>query len=362
MEFIKPDIKTIGREVLFLHAVDGIPRRGEGSCIKLKNGAIMYVYNTFEGADWKDECPANLAVVYSYDEGETWSEPRTLFARDAEAMNLMCPSPIRLKNGNLGIVYLRKSGLACTPYFVFSEDEGETFSEPIRCIEDDGMYVVENDHVIVLESGRILVPMNKHKTYENAEKYYSPFGRMQMLASDDNGKTWNKISDLIESPFSKKSSRNGLQETCVFQRQDGTIRAFSRTDIGCQLESFSEDEGTTWTVPQANRFFSSPLSPMLMKNVGKYTIAVFNPIPRFTTRNEGITWGRTPLVCAVSEDDGETFGRVYYLETDPENGYCYPSIFDGGDYMLISYYHSDNLDSPLRSVKMVKIMLDEISE
>ena len=30
--------------------------------------------------------------------------------------------------------------------------------------------------------------------------------------------------------------------------------------------------------------------------------------------------------------------------------------------MLISYYHSDNLDSPLRSVKMVKIMLDEISE
>lgn len=362
MKFIKEDIKTIGREVLFLHAMDGIPRRGEGSCIRLKNGAIMYVYNTFEGNDWKDECPANLAVVYSYDDGETWSEPSILFNKDESALNLMCPTLIRLKNDNLGMVYLRKEGIACVPYFSYSEDEGETFSESIRCIEEDGYYVVENDHVIVLESGRILVPMNKHKSSLQAENPISPYGKMQMLASDDNGKTWNIISDLIESSFIKKSSRNGMQESCVFQHKDGKLHAFSRTDVGCQVECFSEDEGATWTEPQANRFFSSPLSPMLMKKVGKYTIAVFNPIPRFTTRNEGITWGRTPLVCAVSEDDGVTFGRVYYLETDPENGYCYPSIFDGGDYILISYYHSDNLDSPLRSVKMVKIMLDEICE
>lgn len=101
-------------------------------------------------------------------------------------------------------------------------------------------------------------------------------------------------------------------------------------------------------------------APLLMKRVGDYTVAVFNPIPFYTTRAEDNTWGRIPLVCAVSDDDGKNFTRVYALKDDPNNGYCYPAIIEGSDYFLVSYYHSNNGDSLLNSCKIIKVMYDEI--
>ena len=102
-----------------------------------------------------------------------------------------------------------------------------------------------------------------------------------------------------------------------------------------------------------------------MKKVGKFTVAVFNPIPNYTTRPnaDGNTWGRTPLACAVSEDDGNTFdsNKIFALEDDPENGYCYPAIIECADGFLVAYYHSDNTDVCLNSTKIVKVKYDEIS-
>ena len=63
---------------------------------------------------------------------------------------------------------------------------------------------------------------------------------------------------------------------------------------------------------------------------------------------------------AVSRDDGRTFPALYAIEDDPNNGYCYPSIFDGGDYLLVGYYHSNGTGVPLNSNKIVKIMKSEL--
>ena len=190
---------------------------------------------------------------------------------------------------------------------------------------------------------------------------------MQVIASDDGGKSWKLISDLIKSPIDREHCKQGMCETVIYQQKDGRLRAMSRTDVGFQLECYSDDRGESWTNPQPNRFFTSPEAPMMMKRVGEYTVAIFNPIPRFAVRNDitsygGKTWGRTPLVCAVSDNDGKEFDRIYYLETDPENSYCYPAVFDGGDYMLVSYYHSDYQNVPLRSTKIIKIDYRELAE
>jgi hypothetical protein len=97
-----------------------------------------------------------------------------------------------------------------------------------------------------------------------------------------------------------------------------------------------------------------------MKRAGRYTIAIFNPIPIYTTLNDDKTWGRTPLICAVSEDDGNTFTKIFALEDDPDNGFCYPALIEGEDYFLVSYYHSNNTGIPLNSTKVIKIMFSEI--
>ena len=357
MEILDPNIKKIGKETLFLHTGENIPRMGEGTFIRLNDNSILFAYISFVGRNWCDECTADIAAVVSKDEGETWSEPRILLKHDENSRNLMCPSLLRLKNGNIGMVLLRKAGDDCIPHFSVSLDEGKTFSTPKPCFEHGGYYVFENDHAIRLKSGRILAPLNRHEVVNGVIGKYA---KMVMMASDDDGETWNIISQEISSPFPPEVTATGFQETAIYQMPDGRIRGISRTDLGCQWECYSNDEGATWSSPVPNRFFTSPDAPLLIKDAGDFTIAVFCPMPRFTTRHEVRSWGRTPIIAAVSDDKGQTFNRVFYLENDLSNGYAYPAIFDGGDYMLISYYHSDNLDVVLRATKILKIKYDEI--
>lgn len=353
---------TVGREVLFLHTDKNTPRNGEGTFLRLKNGAIFFVYTKFSGSEWHDNASADIASLTSYDDGETWVEERIVISHDNASRNLMCPSLIRMSNGDVGIVFLKKmkDGINAVPWFTRSSDEGMTFSEPFRCIHDyENYYVIENDHAIMLKNGRILVPANYHTMKANGVLDYNEHGLKVTFCSDDDGHTWKEIGDRQDIPFSHKSE-TGLQETMLYETEDGRIRALSRTDMAFQYECFSDDYGESWTTPEPDRFFSSPDSPLLMKRACGMTLAVFNPIPNYTTRDGEKAWGRTPLICATSDNDGISFDRIYFLEDDPENGYCYPAIFDGGDYALIAYYHSDNTEIPLNSLKIKKILKSEL--
>jgi len=354
----------IGREVLFINAKDGNPRNGEGSFLRLEDNSILFAYTKFSGNDWHDECTADIVALTSYDEGENWVDERVLFTHDENSRNYMCVSLIRMNNGDVGLIYLRKDKetINAVPYISRSSDEGKTFSVPERILDDyDNYYVFENDHAVVLQNGRIILPLNLHSASVNGEMQITGHGLKCIVASDDDGKTWRETAERQDIPFADKSD-TGLQETMVYQHSDGVLHAYSRTDLAFQFECFSYDNGETWTDPSPDRFFSSPDSPLLIKRAGEFTLAVFNPIPNYTTRPnaDGNTWGRTPLVCAVSEDDGKTFSRIYALEDDPDNGYCYPAIIDGDDYFLVSYYHSNNCEAPLNSCKIVKVLYDEI--
>ena len=109
------------------------PRNSEGDFIRLDDGRILYAYSCYHGNSHNDHAPCDVAASYSADEGETWSEPTTLLEKDPEAQNIMSPSLIRLADGDLGMVYLRKfvmpdTGITCMPVFVSSKYEGETWS------------------------------------------------------------------------------------------------------------------------------------------------------------------------------------------------------------------------------------------
>lgn len=354
---------TIGKEVLFLHTDDKTPRNGEGTFIRLKNGGILFAYTAFSGNDWHDEASADIAALTSFDEGETWGNPRIILRHDESSRNLMCPSLIRMNNGDIGLIFLKKmkEGINAVPWFCRSTDEGESFSEPVRCISDyENYFVIENDHAAILSGGRILIPANYHTEITENGLDYSEHGLKVIFCSDDDGESWYELSDRQDIPYSHRSE-TGLQETCIYEAESGILHAFSRTDMGFQYECISEDSGKTWSSPEPHRYFSSPDSPLLMKRACGKTLAVFNPIPNYTTRDGEKAWGRTPLVCAVSDNDAKSFDRIYYLEDDPENGYCYPAIFDGADYALIAYYHSDNTAIPLNSLRIKKVSADELN-
>ena len=116
-------------------------------------------------------------------------------------------------------------------------------------------------------------------------------------------------------------------------------------------------------------FFKSPLSPMIMKSIGDMVAAVYNPEP-FHIINEkplvylemgaGLFFDRTPIVISVSDNGGENFSRTYLLEEDPYSIYSYPEIFDGGAYILVSYYHSNRTENFFHSLKTIKILKEEL--
>ncbi len=355
-------MKKIGREVLFIGTSENNPRNGEGSFIRLKNGSLLFAYTEFEGDDWEDDCIAHISAVVSHDEGENWGEKRILFVKPENAKNIMSFSFLQMNNGDIGAFYIIKNADG-TDQIVLrrSADEGENWTELKNCLEclvEQDYYVINNDRVIRLESGRILFAAARH-TVLTEHKEFMP-GVICFFYSDDDGESWHKNETELTCPF--KGNPDGYEEPGLYVLPDGRIWCYIRTSLGFQFESFSDDNGESWSYPEPNLFFSSACSPMLVKDCGKYTVAVFNPEPGHLLRNESEPWGRTPYVIAVSTDRGKTFLKknVFYLEDDRNNGYCYPAIIETEDGFLVAYYHSNGTGVCLNSTKITKITYNEI--
>ncbi len=355
-------MKKIGREVLFIRAKDNNLRNGEGSFIRLRNGAIMFGYTEYFGDDWEDDATARIVAITSYNEGETWQEKRVIIEKPENCKNVMSLSFLRMNNGDLGAFYIHKNPDGTDKVlFIRSADEGISWSAPVNCMQSldrQDYYVINNDRAFRTQQGRIILPMARHSIYINPE--FAP-GVLCFFVSDDDGYTWRKTETEFTFPYD--TDDDGYQEPGLYQFPDGRLWCYIRTGIGCQFECFSSDNGETWTAPEPNHFFSSPLAPMLIKDVKDLTVAVFNPIPNHLLSNDELTWGRTPYVCAVSSDKGKTFTKekTYFIEDDYDNGYCYPAIIETADGFLVAYYHSNNSGICLNSTKIIKIKYSEIN-
>ena len=159
-------MKKIGKEVLFIEAKDNNLRNGEGSFVRLNDGRIMFGFTEFYGDDWEDEATANISVVYSSDEGETWTSPEILFKKPEDAVNIMSFSFLRMGNDDIGCFYIIKNADR-TDKIVFSRssDEGKSWTEPVNCLDCLDVadyYVINNDRIMRLKNGRIIIPAARH--------------------------------------------------------------------------------------------------------------------------------------------------------------------------------------------------------
>lgn len=352
-------MRKIGRQVFFFPTSEQVKRNGEGAFIRLKDGRIMYGYTEYCGSGGGDHDWAQLVAVFSSDEGETWTDRRVLLRPYDQDANIMSVSFLRMGNGDLGMFFLRKNNGNCRLHLVRSADEGATWYEETACC-DEGYYVVNNDRVIRLRNGNILFPANLHVRPD------SSYSVQCIFCSKDDGKTWEKLGEPVYHPF--PNSTTGLQESGIYQFDDERLWAWARTRSGSQFMMYSQDGGRTWTTPCGSELFTSPDSPMQVKKAGPVTVAIFNPKPRYCGRMELETaetgkklWARTPFICLVSRDDGKTFPEGYLLEDDPANAYCYPAIFEGDNYFLVAYYHSNDSGICLSSCKLTKVMYAELA-
>ncbi len=378
-------MKKIGKEVLFLGTGPHNPRNGESTMVRLLDGRIRFVYTQYYGDDWEDHATARICTCTSADEGETWSEPKIMIVKPENAQNIMSPSLLRLADGGLGMIYLRKDvqedrGVSCMPVFQRSDDEGETWSEPVNCGLPLGYYCGINDGALVTKEGGIRMAISYHGPRYDALGQMNPKpvphpGDIRIACSDDNGKSWYSHPHVFEPPY---GDLTGLAEPGLYEFDNGDLWMYCRTAYGHQYQSLSADGGEGWSPVVPNFRFTTPDAPMRVKAVGPYTAAVYNPIAWNVLRTDKEIWKspkRTPLAVSLSKDGGRSFTDVrtiangaldafaaatWLLEDDPADSYCYPSIIETKDGFLVSYYHSAGSDICLNASKITKVYWSEI--
>lgn len=313
---------------LVLAPGEGNPRNSEGDFIQLEDGRILFVYTHFTGGGG-DHDRAFLAARVSRDGGATWSGEDQPVVADEGGMNVMSVSLLRLQSGAIALFYLRKdSREQCMPQLRLSHDEAATWGPPRDCLGDHpGYYVVNNDRVIQLEGGRLLMPSSLHAV-PGGEGWFP--GRAIVWRSDDEGATW-QASNTLEAP--EPIGGSGLQEPGVVALKDGRVLMFMRTDAGCQYRSFSADAGETWSAPEPTGL-ASPVSPATIERIPSTgdLLLVWNDhrdVPLAERKN------RTPLTAAISRDDGAVWEHTKNIETHPDGWYCYTAMdFVDGHVLL----------------------------
>ena len=355
--------------VLSLRHKRNNPRNSEGSFITLADGRIMFAYSRYYGTSWRDDATADICARFSSDGGRTWTKRDRILVRNEGGCNVMSVSLLRLQDKRIALFYLRKnSPTDCRARMRISLNEGKTWSKPVLCIPGPGYFVVNNDRVIQVRGGRLIIPAAYHRSKgafskkATDEKNHSMFDRgiAMFFLSDDCGRTWKEAKDWWALPV---RSESGLQEPGVVELSDGRLYAYSRTSCGCQYELFSEDGGETWSSPRPS-VFRSPRSPLSIKRIPSTgdLLAVWNDHSgrwRLPPAQPS-SWGRTPLVIAVSKDDGMTWQSHQPIETDPDRGFCYTAIHFTEEALLLAYCCGGRRGAVLQDTCIRRIPLDLI--
>ncbi len=337
-----------GKETtLRLQPGPGNPRNSEGDFIKLQDGRILFIYTHFTSGGGDDD-NAYLAGRYSSDNGKTWTEEDALIIANEGKMNIMSVSLLRLANGKIALFYLRKnSENLCIPYMRISEDETRTWSKAKRCIDTPGYYVLNNDRVIQLSTGRLILPVSLHA---NNDRQFSAIGEIMCYYSDDSGFSWKK---------SQKAANPGgiiLQEPGLIELHDGRIMLFCRTNTGVQYISFSEDNGERWS-PVVPSTIRSPLSPASIERIPD----TWDLLLVWNNSSDPIGGKRTPLNLAVSKDEGQTWKKIKNIESLSQGWYCYTAIEFIDGHVLLGFCAGDRSRyNGLETTQITRLRLDWI--
>lgn len=302
------------------------------------------MYSKFIGTG--DHAPAELAGRYSSDKGKTWGvEDVQVVSRKEGEANLMSVSLLRLQDDRIALFYVQKyaspvgSKYAYLDYILMrtSSDEGASWSEPTFVVpgNEPGYRVLNNDRVIQLRNGRLVVPLAVH--YLPGWSKWENSAHIVCYLSDDGGRTWRRSESSLQSELL-------AQEPGVVELKHDELLMFCRSH-DCQLVSRSGDGGETWSELEKSSILQPTVSPasieripatgdlLLVWNNGDDALAAKEPV------------GRRPFSAAISKDEGTSWQHVRNLGTDPQGWYCYTAIEFVGNHVLLAHCEYPGLNS-----------------
>lgn len=311
------------------------PRYTEGSIVELSDGSLLFAVTEFQNSG-SDFAAAHIIGRASNDGGRSWSQPRVLH-RNTGGMNVMSVTLRRLQGdrkageqsaGPIAMFYLQKNDFDDLDLYVRrSDDECQTFGEPVLVTTDAGYHVVNNDRITQLASGRLLAPAASTPDVKKVNHFVS-----HCYISDDGGATWRPGKGSVDA------AKRGAMEPEVIELQDGRVLMIVRTQLGFIGHSISKDGGDTWS-PMKSLGVRAPEAPATLRRIPAtgHLLLVWNDNYQPGAGHSG---RRTPLSLAISGDEGRTWSKVMDLETDSSRTFSYPSLIFVRDRAVLSYWDS----------------------
>ena len=333
--------RSNGFELIVAPATKENPRNSEGDVIELANGDLLLAWSDFYGGG-SDDSAARISAMRSSDGGHSWSRRYTL-QENVGTENVMSVSFLRSRSGDILFFYGVKNSSKDLKFYVRrSDDDGESFHKPVCVTSDAGYHVMNNARVIQLPSGRILAPMSvTSQVWTSDESFVNV-----VYYSDDDGRTWHRSKGVVKAP------KRGAMEPGLVRLRDGRILQIIRTQMGEIWQSFSEDDGETWTEsePMGVKAPEAPATIVRIPSTGDLLL-VWNPEIDPSHHHYG---KRCPLSTAISRDEGRTWENVRILEDDAAYTYAYTSCTFIGNDVALTYYVC-NADSSLISLRFRRI-------
>ena len=273
-----------------------VPMSRPGDCLAVLDGIAHH-------ASWAEAPDGSLLMVWggitfptlfanSRDGGLTWSKPRE--AREVSGQVLSghdTNSLIRLADGAIGFVNRTRNQSKEPDHLLFwrSEDGGNTWQKPVRIgPKVDHEVTCIHDGLTRTSSGRIVLPVYGRMELANdplarrteigaflhnqwmriaVHENDSRFSWSYVFYSDDEGRTWQTSRSgnlVVWDP--ERMTWHRTSQPSVAEVAPGKLLMLLRTDLGRLYQSWSNDNGDTWTLPRPSSL-ASPLFPAQLRTI-----------------------------------------------------------------------------------------------
>jgi len=324
---------------------------------KIKDGTLVLGASGFR---YTHVCPFGKSVIFkSKDNGKTWSKPAIL-------------NNSVLDDRDVGITPLPDGGYLVNWFTLDMRDYREWFQQNqpetwelwdgvVSQIKDDAAYAAhgswlrkvgpdgkaEAPYLIDLSTphgpvfcgdelfyiGWRFIQRNPDGTisekYHNAEdnfKKFNTINRVEVHASKDCGKTWEKRYTFSIKP--EDIEKYEFHEPTIVQTPSGRLLAEIRVEPGFQIwQAESDDRGYTWTEPHVVIPNGAPASVLV------HSSGVLVMTYGYRTKPNGIH-------AAFSYDNGKTWDIDYILDDGYPNTDCgYPSSVELEDGSIVTAWY-----------------------
>jgi len=252
----------------------------------------------------------DVCIYVSRNEAGHWTAPVEVANGAGFATNRFpCWNPVLFqpKTGPLLLFY--KVGPKPAEWWgmmMTSDDDGKTWSAPRRL--PDGILGPIKNKPVQLANGDLLCPSST----EGEGGWRVHFER-----TSDLGRTWQS------TPPVNDGKEIGAIQPSILSYSGGKLQALGRTRQGKIFQIWSDDNGRTWGKMTLTALPNPDSGTDAVTLQDGRQLLVYNHNTKDQTRNKG----RSPLNVAVSKD-GETWQAALVLEDDPAapNGFAYPAV------------------------------------